>query len=166
MRGGGGEWKGGWGRYLVEPEYSGSSPLPFVINRAGKIWLPTLLPLSSVTLSSPLSPAKVWRPLVPLSAFPGSPVAGRIHHYLCLLWLEQKINVVSSLALRIFSSIFARFSLICLQLAVFFYCLSNNYYCCHSFSSLTPPLPLVLGIPTTNNLRHCSTSISKLNIHN
>ena len=40
---------------------------------AGKIWIPTPLPLSSVSPSFPLSPAKVWRPLGPLECFPGRP---------------------------------------------------------------------------------------------
>ena len=75
---GGGE-RGRWEGRLVEREYSCPSPLPIVITRAGKIWSPTPLPLSSVTLPLPLSPTKVWRPLGPLECVPGSPVMGRIH---------------------------------------------------------------------------------------
>ena len=72
-KGGGERWVGG---QLVEREYSCPSLLPIVMIRAGKIWSPTLLSLSSVTLPLPLSPAKVWRPLGLLECVPGSPVKG------------------------------------------------------------------------------------------
>ena len=78
----------GW---LTEREYSFPSPLLIVIIRAGKFWSPTPLPLSSVTLPLPLSPAKVWRLLGPLACVPGSPVMGRIHHY--YESFKKKVNI-------------------------------------------------------------------------
>ena len=63
-------------------EYSGSYLLSSGLNWSGKILSPTPLSLSSASLSSPLSPAKVRRLLGLFGAFPRSPVTGRIHQYI------------------------------------------------------------------------------------